>query len=76
MRYGIIEGIGEIGNKEQATGTTYWMKRGSSEDDTKPDVTYITTTPLNLFWPLNSKNIDSIQFPFQKICLSYGNIVE
>lgn len=74
MIYGIIEGTGEFGNKEeQATGTTYWMKRGSSEDDTEPDVTYITTTPLNLLWQLYSKNIDVIQFQLLKICLSCGN---
>lgn len=48
MRYGIIEGTGETGN-EQATGPTYLMKRGSSEDDTKTGITYITTIPLNVF---------------------------
>lgn len=46
MRYGIIEGTGETGNEEeQATGPTYLMKRGSTEDDMKTGITYITTIP-------------------------------
>lgn len=35
--------------EEQATGPTYLMKRGSTEDDTKTGITYITTIPLNMF---------------------------
>lgn len=77
MRYGIIEGTGETRNEEeQATGPTYLMKRGSTDDDTKTGITYITTIPLNMFWPLNSKNVDIIQFQLQKICLACGNVIE